>query len=123
MIFCGSDHLASVNANTGMFRDQLHSYSPVKLRPGMTVACSERYEGFGYFLVGGGFAIVLCGHSPSSALQANPKGFGVFRASSVHGKPVNAANIYITYKLLHEFMHVADPINQCGPNSPVSIVP
>lgn len=114
VIFCGSDHLASIDANTGMFRDQLNSYSPVKLRPGMTVACSGDYEAFGYQLAGGGFAIVLCGQSPHSALQASTEGLKMYRAWQFEGKPVDGAKILMTYKILYEFIHVADPINQCA---------
>jgi len=113
VIFCGSDHLASIDTNTGMFRDQLNSYSPVKLRPGMTVACSGDYEAFGYQLAGGGFAIVLCGHAPLSALHARTDGLKIYRLYQFEGFTVDAAKTLMTYKLLHEFIHVADSINQC----------
>lgn len=113
VVFCGSDHLASIDTNTGMFRDQLNSYSPVKLRPGMTIACSGDYEAFGYQLAGGGFAIVLCGHTPLSALHAKTDGLKIYRLYQFEGFFVDGAKTLMTYKILHEFIHVADPINQC----------
>ncbi len=89
----------------------------------MNRGCMNNYYAFGYPIWTDPkyYAIVLCKGYTGSVLDASPDGLGTLQDTQprYRGVHVDALTTRMTTKVLHEFIHMADPINQwkCLPST------